>query len=98
MVVPGRLSVHPHGHAQILQTTQQHLAYPVLHHFHARTNGSSAPRALAALDDALLIMSAALPEQDRPSSDTLTRLRRAIEHYAPPRRCMDLARTSRRRQ
>lgn len=67
---------------QILQTTQQHLAYPVLHHFHARIADSSAPRALAALDDTLLIMSAALPEQNRPSRDTLTRLRRAIEHYA----------------
>ena len=67
--------------AQVLQTTQQHLAYPVLHHFHAADETSSAPRALAALDDALLLLSEGLGEEDRPSSDTLLRLRRAIEHY-----------------
>lgn len=67
---------------QVLQTTQQHLAYPVLHHFHATDETSSAPRALAALDDALLLFSAGLGEQARPSGDTLARLRRAIEHYA----------------
>ena len=66
---------------QVLQTTQQHLAYPVLHHFHAADKASSAPRALAALDDALLLLSAGLAEQVRPSGDTLARLRRAIEHY-----------------
>ena len=67
--------------AQVLQTTQQHLAYPVLHHFHAADPASSAPRAIAALDDALLLLSEGLDEQARPSSDTLARLRRAIEHY-----------------
>ena len=67
--------------AQILQTTQQHLAYPVLHHFHAADETSSAPRALAALDDALLLLSEGIDEQARPSGDTLARLRRAIEHY-----------------
>jgi hypothetical protein len=66
---------------QILQTTQQHLAYPVLHHFHAAEDASSAPRALAALDDALVLLSEGLAEQARPSSDTLARLRRAIDHY-----------------
>lgn len=66
---------------QILQTTQQHLAYPVLHQFHAAAEASSAPRALAALDDAVLLLSAGLAEQRRPSSDNLVRLRRAIEHY-----------------
>lgn len=67
---------------QILHTTQQHLAYPVLHHFHAAADASSAPRSLAALDDALLLLSEGLAEQSRPSSDTLTRLRGAIAHYA----------------
>jgi hypothetical protein len=67
--------------AQILQTTQQHLAYPVLHHFHAADETSSAPRALAALDDALLLLAEGLEQQARPSGDTLARLRRAIEHY-----------------
>ncbi len=66
---------------QILQTTQQHLAYPVLHHFHAADETSSAPRSLAALDDALLLLIEGLNERARPSGDTLIRLQRAIEHY-----------------
>lgn len=66
---------------QILETTQQHLAYPVLHHFHASADASEAPRAVAALDDALLLLSDGLVDQARPSSDTLARLRRGIEHY-----------------
>ena len=65
----------------VLQTTQQHLAYPVLHHFHAQADASSAPRALAALDDALLLLSEGLAERARPDRDTTIRLRRALEHY-----------------
>ena len=67
---------------QVVQTTQQHLAYPVLHCFHASTAASSAPRALAALDDALLILSAGVSEHVAPGQETLVRLRRALEHYA----------------
>lgn len=67
---------------QVLQLTQQHLAYPVLHHFHAAAEASSAPRAMAALDDAVLLLSHGLAPSVRPSSDTLARLRRALEHYA----------------
>ena len=68
--------------SQILKTSQQHLAYPVLHHFHAAQEASSAPRALAALDDALVVLSVGLRPEARPGEDTLTRLRRALEHYA----------------
>ena len=68
--------------SRILTTSQQHLAYPVLHHFHAADEPSSAPRALAALDDALVVLSVGLHEQVRPADDVLTRLRRALEHYA----------------
>ena len=68
--------------SQILKTSQQHLAYPVLHHFHAAGEASSAPRALAALDDALVVLSVGLRQEARPGADTLTRLRRALEHYA----------------
>ena len=68
--------------SQLLQMTQQHLAYPVLHHFHAADHRSAAPRALAALDDALVVLSAALPPAQRPEAVTLLRLRQALEHYA----------------
>ena len=68
--------------SQILRTSQQHLAYPVLHHFHAAAEPSSAPRALAALDDALVILTCGLAEPARPGNDELVRLQRALEHYA----------------
>ena len=67
---------------QILQVTQQHLAHPVLHHFHSAGPASAAPRAFAVLDDALLLLSAGLAPDVRPERDTLTRLWRALEHYA----------------
>jgi hypothetical protein len=68
--------------SQVLKVVQQHLAYPVLHHFHADGPASSAPRAMAVLDDALLLVSEGLAPQVRPGPDVLTRLRRAVEHYA----------------
>ena len=67
---------------QVLRISQQHLAYPVLHHFHATEAASSAPRALAVLDDTLLILEAGVPEHVRPAPDVLTRLRRTLEQYA----------------
>lgn len=66
---------------QVLQVTQQHLAYPVLHHFHAASPAAAAPRALAALDDALLILSEGLERESRPPGHVLVRLRRTLEHY-----------------
>ena len=68
--------------SQILQVTQQHLAYPVLHHFHASARTASAPCSLAVLDDALLLLACGLAPEVRPDRDVLTRLRRALEHYA----------------
>lgn len=68
--------------SQILQVTQQHLAYPVLHHFHSAGAASSAPRAVAVLDDALLLLTCGLAEEVRPGRDVLVRLRRSLEHYA----------------
>jgi hypothetical protein len=67
---------------RLLQVTQQHLAYPVLHSFHASEPASSAPRTVAALDDAVLLMCAGLAEDARPSRAGLDRLIRAIDHYA----------------
>jgi hypothetical protein len=42
---------------QLLQTTQQHLAYPVVRYFHSTAATSSAPRAVAALHIALVLLS-----------------------------------------
>ncbi len=67
---------------QVLQTTEQHLAYPVLHTFHASDPDAAAPRALAVLDDALLLLSAGVAPSARPSRAALQALRAALEHYA----------------
>ena len=65
---------------QSLQTTEQHLAYPVLHFFHAGES-SSAPRAMAALDDVLVLLEAGVDPAVAPGSPVLTPLRRALERY-----------------
>lgn len=67
---------------QLLTTTQQHLAYPVLHFFHSRQASTSAPRSVAALDDALLLLAAGVVGDAAPGRDVLGPLQRALEHYA----------------
>ena len=67
---------------RVVRITQQHLAYPVLHRFHAPARASSAARALAALDDAVLPLRGGVAPHSRPADDTLLRLQRALDHYA----------------
>ena len=67
---------------QLLTTTQQHLAYPVLHFFHSRQASTSAPRSVAALDDALVLLATGVAEDVAPGQDVLGPLQRALEHYA----------------
>jgi hypothetical protein len=66
---------------QLLATTQQHLAYPVLHFFHSRQPSTSAPRSVAALDDALLLLAAGVASDAAPGQDVLGPLQRALKHY-----------------
>lgn len=68
--------------SDLLQTTEQHLAYPVLHAFHARAQESSAPRAVAVLDDAYVLLADGLAPQVRPSAAVLQPLRSALVQYA----------------
>lgn len=68
--------------SQGLQVTQQHLAYPVLHHFFSAEEDSDAPRAMAVLDDALVLLDAGLAPHVRPSTAVRTRLRGLLDHYA----------------
>lgn len=67
---------------QLLKVTQQHLAYPVLHYFHSTDPASSAPRAVAALDDALVLLDCALDPDVAPGQDVLGPGTRAIRRYA----------------
>ena len=67
---------------QLLKITQQHLAYPVLHYFHSTDPTSSAPRALAALDDALVLLACAVDGEVAPGPDVLRPGTRAMQRYA----------------
>lgn len=67
--------------SDVLQTTQQHLAYPVLHYFYGSDDHASMPVSLAALDDAYVLMDAALVPEARPEPALLVPLRRTLEHY-----------------
>lgn len=67
---------------ELIQTTQQHLAYPVLYAFHARKPESSAPRTVAVLDDAYVLLADGLAPQIRPSAAVLQPLRSALAQYA----------------
>lgn len=66
---------------QLLKTTQQHLAYPVLHFFHSGTPQASTPRAVAALDDALVLLAGGVDSGAGPGGDVLGPLQRTLEHY-----------------
>lgn len=67
--------------SQLLKTTQQHLAYPVLHYLHASNPSASTPRAVAALDDALVLLDSGVDRSQAPAHDVLGPLRQAIQHY-----------------
>jgi hypothetical protein len=66
---------------EVVASAQQHLAYPVLHFFHATDERSSIPRALAALDDALVLASSGLTPENRPEPSVLLPLGRALDFY-----------------
>jgi hypothetical protein len=66
---------------EVVAGAQQHLAYPVLHFFHSTDERSSIPRALAALDDALVLASSGLAPDDRPEPSVLLPLGRALDFY-----------------
>ncbi len=67
--------------ADLSAAAEQHLAYPVLHYFHSPTPESAAPLALARLDDALLLLRAAIAPAVRPDRSALEPARRAMDRY-----------------
>ncbi len=65
----------------IVELTQRHLAYPVLHFFHSAEPRSSPPVAIAVLDDALTILLSGVAASARPSGPGIVGVRRAIDDY-----------------
>lgn len=65
----------------IAENAQQHLAYPVLNFFHSGAVSTSAPVALAQLDEAMLLAGAAVAPSARPATSAVLPVRRAIDHY-----------------
>lgn len=65
--------------ARIVELTHRHLAYPVLHFFHARQASESPPMTIAVLDDALTLILCGV-DADEPSP-VLEVTRAAIDGY-----------------
>ncbi|MGN6250406.1 MAG: hypothetical protein ACTHNS_01190 [Marmoricola sp.] len=65
----------------LVTLAEHHIAYPVLHYFRAAPRTVSAPLAIAALDDALVLLSSAVAADSRPDPSALRSPRTAIERY-----------------
>ncbi|UQU62632.1 potassium channel family protein [Couchioplanes caeruleus] len=66
---------------QLSVVAEQHLAYPALHYFRSRSVLVSAPIAVARLDDAMLLLSAALRPDVRPDDSVTSPVRAAVDRY-----------------
>lgn len=67
--------------SEISGLAEKHLAYPVLQYFHTGSPETAAPVALAALDDALLLLQSALAPDARPPASATGPVRYAIERH-----------------
>lgn len=67
--------------SEVATLAEQQLAYPVLQYFHTGTRATAAPVALAVLDDALLLLATAVPEELRPPGSATGPLRYAVERH-----------------
>jgi len=65
----------------VATSAEQHLAYPVLHYFHATKPALSAPLALARLNDALLLAGELTAPRARPDPAPVGALCYAVEQY-----------------
>ena len=65
----------------VATSAEQHLAYPVLHYFHARSPFLSAPLAVASLNDVLLLASEGVAPEGRPDPNAVRPLAYAITRY-----------------
>jgi hypothetical protein len=65
----------------VATAAEQHLAYPVLHYFHAAKPTLSAPLALASLNDALLLAGELTARPNRPDPAAVSALSYALGQY-----------------
>ncbi|WP_224997287.1 potassium channel family protein [Cesiribacter sp. SM1] len=66
---------------QLAMLNEQHLAYPILHYYHAKNADKSSSIALPVLDDALTIIMECVEESKRPSATVLKSIRASISSY-----------------
>lgn len=66
---------------QLAVLNEQHLAYPILHYYHARNAEKSSSIALPVLDDALTIIMECVEERKRPPATVLKSIRSSISSY-----------------
>jgi hypothetical protein len=67
--------------SDVATSAEQHLAYPVLHYFHASSRQLAAPVAMASLDDALTILREGVVPEHRPERGALVPLQSSIGRY-----------------
>jgi hypothetical protein len=65
---------------EISRTAERHLAYPVLHFFAGRSRTSAFEPNIAALDEAVLVLGSAVPQEIRPHAIALQAVRRSVDH------------------
>lgn len=67
--------------SQVATLAEQHLAYPVLHFFVADERSTAAPRALALLDDAVLLLEHGVAPHARPPASATRPVTASITRY-----------------
>jgi hypothetical protein len=67
---------------EVIRLGERHLAFPVLHYFHAQSRTKSAAAALTALDGAVLLLSAAVSPRHRADTGAVDPLSRALRDLA----------------
>ena len=66
---------------QLIQITEQHFAYPILHYYRGAQPSKSPAIALAVLDDALTILRFGVPPDVQPNTATLSSGRAAVQGF-----------------
>lgn len=67
--------------AQLDTVTEQHLSYPILHYYYSREPRGATPRAVAMLEDVLLVLEAGVPEEHRGNEVLLGTIESSIDSY-----------------